>query len=636
MLCYEQDTGAETDSVAVRESTARIQEERRQRIAGLRRHEQDWRWFAGDGQDPSVVSDRASARELALDLEARRRLAGTLGLHDPATLCEERLRLKHFPVLLVSAPHIEEAVSGTFPGSPTPLQFATVLLDRALQIDEFPGARVPEVVAVMNPPLYSDEFVSELSHLVRTKQPRVVGISNLSEGHYYSLQIARIVKAISPETIVLLGGQHEDGTNPIVYRRTAARAEQARVPRNESRRLDGEPLGRLTSCHTLETTQGRELVDFVAAGDCPHLLMEFLVLVADNLDLSLIEFKRVIASHADRFAVLPGSSFLFYIDENERLAHIETSGRPIDGNELPFISVERLTHENRFPVFDHKLTAQVMACLGCKYSCAFCHESADHLLYSRPKLLQRRVEHVMKELDLRFEQGFEAVFFDDSTFTQNRRWLDGLLDAMLAHRHSQGWLEWGCQTTVIDLDANLVTRMADAGCTYIYIGVESVRPQAQVVQKARRAQRTGETWATLLQRVAGWCSQAGIRVGTSLQFGLGETPEDRAETLELIARLYEQGAIAQGCVALNINAPYPGTDQWIQLSRSSSGPLPDYAQRLVRHPAFETAHQYTALHPDELDDIYAEARAVLGDAILMVDFEAHQRWRLDGRALHAS
>jgi radical SAM superfamily enzyme YgiQ (UPF0313 family) len=623
------------DPAAMRENTARIQEERRQRIAGLRRHEQDWRWFAGDGQDPGVVSDRALARELALESDARRRLAGTPWMHDPATLSEERRRLKHFPVLFISAPHIEEPVSGTFPGCPTPLLFATAVLDRALQIDEFPATRVPEIVAVMNPALYSDEFILELSHLVRTRQPRVVGISNLSEGHHYALRIARIVKTLSPETIVVLGGQHEDGTNPIVYRRTAARAELALVPRNERYRLADEPLERLTSCHTLETIEGRELVDFVAAGDCPYLLLEFLVLVADNLDRSLIELKRVITSQAARFAALPGNSFLFYIDENECLANVETSGRPIDGNELPFISVEQLTHENRFPVFNHKLTAQVLACLGCKYSCTFCHESADHLLYDRPKLLQRRVEHVMKELDLRAEQGFEAVFFDDSTFTQNRRWLDGLLAAMLTRRHSQGWLEWGCQTTINDLDANLLPRMADAGCTYIYIGVESVRPQAQFVQKVHRAHRTGETWGALFQRVAGWCSQAGIRVGTSLQFGLGETAEDRTETFELIARLYEQGAIAPGCVALNINAPYPGTDQWIQLARSSQDPLPDYAQRLVRHPAFETAHQHTALHPGQLDEIYAEAKAMLGDAMLMVDFEAYQRWRRDRQALYA-
>src|SRR5215475_556555 len=108
----QQDADADTHSAVARESTARILEERRRRIAGLRRNEQDWRWFAGDGEDPGVVSVRALTRELALDLEARSRLAGTPGLRDPAALHEERLRLKHFPVLFVSAPHIEEAVSG--------------------------------------------------------------------------------------------------------------------------------------------------------------------------------------------------------------------------------------------------------------------------------------------------------------------------------------------------------------------------------------------------------------------------------------------------------------------------------------------------------------------------------------------
>ncbi len=628
-------TPIESHGMSVGESIARIQEERRQRIGRLRQHEQGWRWFAGDDSDPGIISERALARELALTFEARRRLGDTSRSPEPGVLLDERSRIKHFPVLFVSAPHIQEAVSGTFPGMPTPLQFATVLLDRALQIDEFPAVRVPEVVAVMNPPLYSDEFVAELSHLVLTRRPRVVGISNLSEGHYYALRIAQIVKEICPEAIVLLGGQHEDGTNPVAYQQAVARAGQARGPLSRFRELDGEPLRRLTRCQTLETAPGRELVDFVAAGDCPHLLMEFMVVVADNLDLPVGELKRVIASRADRFARLPGSAFLFYLDDDDRLAHIATSGTPIDGNELPFISVEHLTHENRFPVFDHKLTAQVMACLGCKYACSFCHESADHLLYDRPKMLQRSVGHVMKELDLRVEQGFEAVFFDDSTFTQNRRWLDGLLEAMLARRRPGGWLEWGCQTTVNDLDAPLVARMAEAGCTYIYMGVESVRPRPQFVQKALRAQRSGETWAALLQRAASWCVQARVRIGTSLQFGIGETPADRSETLRLIARLYEQGAIAPGSVALNINAPYPGTEQWVQLARSASAPLPDYAQRLVRHPAFETAHQYTALRPEELDGIYDEAKAVLGDAILTVDFAAHQRWRLDRQAQHA-
>ena len=98
-------------------------------------------------------------------------------------------------------------------------------------------------------------------------------------------------------------------------------------------------------------------------------------------------------------------------------------------------------------------------------------------------------------------------------------------------------------------------------------------------------------------------------------------------TLELVARLYEEGAIAKGCVALNINAPYPGTEQWVRLLRDLEATLPDYREKLVRHPAFETAHQFTRLEAEEADALYELAVQLLGDAVLSVDFAAHDEWR---------
>ena len=76
-------------------------------------------------------------------------------------------------------------------------------------------------------------------------------------------------------------------------------------------------------------------------------------------------------------------------------------------------------------------------------------------------------------------------------------------------------------------------------------------------------------------RVAHWCAECGIRVGTSLQFGLGETLEQRLRTLDLVAELHAEGCIADGCVALNINSPYPGTQQWLRMLRAGTE-LPDY------------------------------------------------------------
>ena len=626
------------DSIQLVEAapTAELVEEvlarRRRRIAQLFDDERDWRLYPGDGGDPAEVSPEALAREVTVEAEARARVPrlpeGGDGAAHGRALAEERDRLKYFPVVFVSAPHIDSAVNGTFPGMPTPLLYATALLDRYLQIDEFPARRVPRVVAVMNPALYNDAFVDELAENVRTHRPRLVAISNLSEGHYFALEIARIVKAVAPETIVLVGGQHEDATNPLSYRRTAERADSLPQTFRELYRLDETQLRRADALQTLAHPAERGLVDFVASGDGPYLVLELMRLLAERPDAGVDGLKRAIRANAERFAELPGSTFLFFFEPGgRRLVHVETSGTPIDANRLPFISVERLTHENRFPVFEHKLTTQVMACTGCKYACAFCHESADHLLYGLPKLLQRTAAHVVKELDLRLVQGFEAAFFDDSTFTQNPRWVDEFL-TLLEERRARGpYLEWGCQTTINDVSPPLLTRMGANGCTYMYFGFESARPEAERVQKMRRVVGRGDDWSELFRRAASWCNDAGIRVGTSLQFGLGESFAERVETLELVARLYEQGYIAKGCVALNINAPYPGTEQWVRLLRDPAATLPDYRQKLVRHPAFETAHQFTQIRGEEADEIYEVAVSLLGDAVLSVDFAAHDDWR---------
>ena len=610
---------------------ADIRGRRRQHVAeNLLEHERDWRLVPGDGGDPAVVSDAAMRRELAIDRELAELTAGTGATADE--LARLRDELKYFPVLWVSAPHIEHAVSGTFPGIPTPLLFATSVLDRHLRLDEFPATRVPRVVSVMNPPLYTSDFVAELKQTLHRHRPRLVGISNLSESHYYALEVARIVKEILPECVVIMGGQHENGTNPVAYRSASERVRGRAAVRRTAFELSDAELDRMVGIQTLGSRDEWALVDFVAAGDGPYLLMEFTRLLAEHLDDAVETFKDVVLANAPRFAELSGSGQLFFADKGAgELRHVALSGRAVDGNRLPFISLLELTHENRFPVFGFKKTAQVMGCNGCKYACAFCHESAEHFLYGVPKILGRDPANVAKELLLRHEQGYEAVFFDDSTFTQNPRWLTDLLEHLERNRVAGAALEWGCQTTVNDVSAEMLTRMAAAGCTYIYFGFESARPGVEQVQKARqlRVLTDADDWADRFRVVAKWCHDAGIRVGTSLQFGLGESPGERQWTLELIADLYRSGYIAEGCVALNINAPYPGTVQWFDALRDRGTPLPDYRNRLVRHPAFETAHQYTKLPCETVDEIYREASAMLGDAILSVNFEAYENWRRD-------
>ncbi|MEU6556260.1 B12-binding domain-containing radical SAM protein [Streptomyces sp. NPDC046915] len=575
-------------------------------------YEQGWRLYPGDGGLPEQVSQTALARETALeDRAARQRAESADGAPTAADL-------KYFPVLFVSAPHIEDGVTGAFPGMPTPLLYATCLLDRLVRIDEFPGPRVPRTVAVLNPATYNDAFERDLTEHLARHRPVVVGVSNLSEGHHYALRIARLVKRELPTAMVVFGGQHEDGVNSAAYLSAGDRVRAMPLRRRAAYtdfELETTPAARLADLETLSDPRDRACVDFVFAGDAPHALVEFFRVVAEAPDGAVDDVKDELRARRDTFVRLPGSGCVaFYDEETGRVERLPLSGTSIDGNELPFMDVRGLSHPNRFEIFGNRLTAQIMACLGCKYACAFCHESADAFLYAVSKFRQRTSEHVVHEMLLRREQGYEAFFFDDSTFTQNPVWLNEFLDRLKTAFAEP--VEWGCQTTINDLDGPMLRRMADSGCTYVYFGVESAMPEPAQVHKVLQLGTTsaGTSWAARLQQVAGWCRDAGVRIGTSLQFGLGESPADRTNTLQMVADLHQDGLVPDSCVSLNINSPYPGTRQWVRML-GGDDPMPDYRERLVRHHAFETAHQFSSLRGQEVEAVYEEAIKILGPAL---------------------
>jgi hypothetical protein len=268
--------------LAVPEALARsVRRARAERIdRELYEEEKRWRWHPGDGGDPRTVSQEALLRETSPE-------HGT----------------KYFPVLFVSAPYIEEGATGAFPGMPTPLPYATCVLDRMLRIDEFPGSRVPDVVAVLNPPAYSAAFEKELVGCLREHRPVVVGISNLSEGHHFALRIAATVKKECPQAIVLLGGQHEDAVNPDAYRAASRRVSGMSGRRQESHddfRIGAEELGRLTTLQTFARPEERELADIVFAGDSAFALPEVLKLVAECLPADAETVKKRMLAEPSR------------------------------------------------------------------------------------------------------------------------------------------------------------------------------------------------------------------------------------------------------------------------------------------------------------------------------------------------
>lgn len=167
--------------------------------------------------------------------------------------------------------------------------------------------------------------------------------------------------------------------------------------------------------------------------------------------------------------------------------------------------------------------------------------------------------------------------------------------------------EWGCQTAFADIpDREFLQKMQTAGCSYIYFGFEQLEEKIHGRGKKVELKK--------VEKVLSWCKEIDLRAGVSLQFGL-EGLGNFKETIDYVGRLYEAGLLNKNSIAININTPYPGTKDWLDLEKK-----PDFNQRLIRHPRFESAHQLSSLTMDKVNEIYAYAREKIGDGLIGIEY----------------
>ena len=182
--------------------------------------------------------------------------------------------------------------------------------------------------------------------------------------------------------------------------------------------------------------------------------------------------------------------------------------------------------------------------------------------------------------------GAEAVFFDDSVFWSGhfptiRNFCQSLISVRSADSMDAadgGWissaeavgrlkrLQWGAQLTADLLTtlhsgeetAETLGLMRMAGCSYLYLGIESMSDLIMDgVHKNLRLNRQF-SWKQKILTALERARDAGIRVGSSVLFGLeNETQETIAETIEEVGRLIDDGLLV--LASPNILTYHPGT-----------------------------------------------------------------------------
>ena len=442
-------------------------------------------------------------------------------------------------------------------------------------IRDYATPRLNTDQTVFDPRVWNDSVKSYFIKVLRQLQPHVVLISTVSAGHRYAIDIATTIKQTLPNCLTVLGGRHVDETvrydeatqqPTFAYSSPIAAIEDGRIP---------------------------PVLDFISSGDgyfAVDLLLKAISLAMDldSKQVAVSQVVEMLSKLAEVIAPVPGYSLLCALDQ-QQLHLFPIRGNSFDLGKLP-PPYRPFAIRARFPIFfkpdgNVMRTAHFMTANACPYQCNFCSEGVGvvgRILKFGDHPIQTAINRLLECLSY----GAESVFFDDSIFwagnttkmlefchtLQQVRAGEGLEQYENWLQHPDDWerlknLQWGAQLTSEFLTATqfhdkswkMLCAMRDAGCNYIYFGLESLAANIMAkVNKNHVKKSEMISWETKMRTALELLKKAGIRAGCSVLFGLdGETRETIDKTIAGVAQLIEDELIY--IASPNIATYHPGT-----------------------------------------------------------------------------
>lgn len=562
--------------------------------------------------DPALLSllQRRRQHLLALSRDAA-----------PAASPQGEWEVRTYPVLAILAPAVTSAQANVeYPGDPMCLYAAlSVAIDQVLQaralglsaavtdcfargytyadlcpswgqlpgkayrlqapgsgVREFHGSLRTTDETVFDPRVWNADVQQYLDErLLRPLCPQVVLISSVSPAHRYALAIARQVRRTLPRALIVLGGRHIDETMRL--------DDSGRLLLSQSSTLCAIDDGRI-----------EPVVDILVGGD-GYFALDWLMkaislaMTIPQRHVEVADVVQALEQLAPYLRPVYGRAVLAAIAGTD--VHVfPLRGQRIDLARLPS-PYRAMAIRAHFPIFRQQTgqvarTAHMMTTSACPYQCNFCSEGRG-VVGQGHRFTDNPVDAALRRVLEYISYGAEALFFDDSVFWGGNLRLMHAFSSALAQAKEQAsgasadrfpWvqddedlkrlrrLQWGAQLTAEFLVtlfprarilAGLVAMRA-AGCSYLYVGIESMA--SRVMQKVHKnlPGASAFSWEKKVRLALLVAREAGIRVGSSVLFGLdGETRETIELTIEGVGQLIDDGLLM--LASPNILTYHPAT-----------------------------------------------------------------------------
>lgn len=318
-------------------------------------------------------------------------------------------------------------------------------------------------------------------------QPDFVGITALCSNYVLALDLAHEIKRLSPLTHITMGGPH-------------------------------------VSLCAVATIHRYHQVDTAVIGEGEVTYPALISAVATGIDL------RGVAGIAYR----DSDATPIVTDPRPLLLDLSLSPRPA----YDLIDIQSYIDVAKSSYFE------IYAGSGCPFQCTFCSTSIVWERKYRTMPAQRIVSEIQH-----LHQTYGATEFNliHDNLTVNKMFLREVVSEIKArdlHVH------WGFSSRIDTLDLATAELAADAGCNYIFFGVESGSTRIQKTMKKRLKLH-------MIHDTVEYCVASGINPATSFILGFpGENYDDIASTVGLAFQCKLGGARR---AFINLLSPYTGT-----------------------------------------------------------------------------
>ncbi len=279
-------------------------------------------------------------------------------------------------------------------------------------------------------------------------------------------------------------------------------------------------------------------------------------------EFAMVELTRKIMLGDHDFESIPGltgrvDGQIFHNLEAPQVKHLD---------DLPWPDLTMIENHEKIRI------VPVMTSRGCPHNCKFC--SVTKMFGRRYRF--RDTTDVLNELEVLHARNPRAsIFFYDDNFTakpkRTKEMLQGMIDRGLK-------LHWTAQSRVdVVKDEELLGLMRDTGCSFLYLGLESINPKTlEIYRKEQTVQDIAEGVKIL--------HEYGIKVHGMFVLG---SDEDDVTTIRDTVR-FARG-LKIDTVQFLVLIPLPGTETYDELVEQNRIFLYDWAKYSGHHVVFDPA-----------------------------------------------